>query len=273
MPVDVPDKREAVGLIPAAGSGRRIAPLPCSKELYPIGFRRDEGTGTLRPAVVSAHWFDKLRAAGIRKAFIVLRDGKWDIPSYFCDGANFGIDLAYVVIRDSIGPPDTVDRAYPFIADCQVAFGFPDILCGPDDLFERLRNGQRRSNADLVLGLFEAPDCRLADMVDVDSDGCVGRIVLKPARSSLRYTWTCAFWTPAFTRFLQLFMARERAKTGGRNYGEIDPSGDLPVGAVIEAAIATGLHVHGVAFPNESYIDIGTPDNLVAAARELVRSL
>ena len=51
---------DIVGLIPAAGRGKRIAPLPCSKELYPIGFRPDEH-GDLRPEVASAHLLDKFR--------------------------------------------------------------------------------------------------------------------------------------------------------------------------------------------------------------------
>jgi len=29
---------EVVGIIPASGRATRIAPLPCSKELYPVGF-------------------------------------------------------------------------------------------------------------------------------------------------------------------------------------------------------------------------------------------
>jgi glucose-1-phosphate thymidylyltransferase len=32
-------QREIVGLIPAAGKAAHMGPLPCSKKLYPIGFR------------------------------------------------------------------------------------------------------------------------------------------------------------------------------------------------------------------------------------------
>jgi hypothetical protein len=34
--------QEVVGLVPAGGLGTRTSPLPCSKELYPIGFMRQE---------------------------------------------------------------------------------------------------------------------------------------------------------------------------------------------------------------------------------------
>ena len=41
--------RELVGIIPAAGTAQRISPLPCSKELFPVGFRRLDDSGELRP--------------------------------------------------------------------------------------------------------------------------------------------------------------------------------------------------------------------------------
>ena len=48
---------------------------------------------------------------------------------------------------------------------------------------------------------------------------------------------------------------------------KIDAQGDVPVGAVIQAAIRNGLRVEGVPFPDETYVDIGTPDDLVKACR------
>ena len=84
----------------------------------------------------------------------MLRDGKWDIPSYFGEGESSVVSLAYVVIADSIGPADTLDRAYPFVKNDTVLFGFPDILFGPDDAFERLLNRLHESEAEIVLGLF-----------------------------------------------------------------------------------------------------------------------
>ena len=73
-----------VGIVPAAGQAARISPLPCSKELYPIALRRDESGA--RPKVVSHYVFERMRLAGIRKAYLILRQGKWDIPAYFNDG-------------------------------------------------------------------------------------------------------------------------------------------------------------------------------------------
>jgi glucose-1-phosphate thymidylyltransferase len=263
---------DVVGLVPAAGRGKRIAPLPCSKELYPIGFHQYEEDGTLRPKVASHELFEKFRNAGIITAYVILRNGKWDIPAYFGDGQMVGMSLAYLVITDSLGPPDTLDRAYPFVAKRVVALGFPDILFGPNDVFERLLARLYETNSDIVLALYLARDVRLSDMVAFDGEGRIHSMVLKPPASDLRYDWVCAVWTPAFTDFMHAFLKRERAKDDPERlaYRHIDAQGDLPVGLVIKAAMENGLRVYGLTFPHNTYLDIGTPDNLVEAVRESV---
>lgn len=34
------DHQNMIGLIPAAGKAKRLQPLPCSKEIFPVGFHR-----------------------------------------------------------------------------------------------------------------------------------------------------------------------------------------------------------------------------------------
>lgn len=77
-------QQEVIGLLPAGGQATRISPLPCSKELYPIGFR-PQADGSLRPKVVSHYLLEKMRLAGIRKAFFLLRPGKRDILVKYVD--------------------------------------------------------------------------------------------------------------------------------------------------------------------------------------------
>ena len=259
------ERRDVVGHVPAAGRGNRIAPLPCSKEIYPIGFRRDGPNGEPRARAASHHLFDKMQRAGIETAYIVLRNGKWDIPAYFGDGQIVGMRLAYLVIEESQGPPDTLDRAFAFVRGKHVAFGFPDILFGPDDVFTRLM--ATSGNPDVVLGLFPAHDCRAMDMVDVDPQGLVRSMVLKPPSTHRRYTWLCAVWNPVFTEFMHDFVESELASRPNdvAAHRAKDAQGDLPVGAVMAAAVDKGLTVMGVVFPEHSYIDIGTPSDLVRA--------
>ena len=88
---------ELIGLIPAAGQASRVAPLPCSKELFPIGFHPERREHGGRPKAVAHYLLEKMRLAGVSKVYFVLRTGKWDIPAYFGDGSefqmHFGSDL------------------------------------------------------------------------------------------------------------------------------------------------------------------------------------
>lgn len=260
---------EVVGLIPAAGQAKRLQPFPCSKELFPVGFSHDERLGSPRPKVVSQYLLEKFRAAGITKTYMVIREGKWDIPNYFRDGEHCGMSLAYVVISSSLGPPDTIDRAYPFVAKNRIAFGFPDILFGPADAYNQLIRKQEQTGADIVLGLHRIEDTRIWDMVDMEKDGRVRRIDMKPHKTTLTFGWDFALWTPSFSEFLHQFLREDETQ---RNLQQLrsksnDPSGDLAVGVVLQAAIKAGLCLQSVQFPNDSYLDIGTPENLVKAVR------
>ncbi len=260
---------EVVGLIPAAGQAKRLQPFPCSKELFPVGFTNDPQTGMPRPKVAAHYLLEKFKAAGISKTFVVIREGKWDIPNYFQQGQGVGLSLAYLVIPGSVGPPDTLDRAYPFIAQHRIAFGFPDILFGPSDAYGRLIEQQERTGADVVLGLHRIEDTRIWDMVDSDTGGRVREIVMKPPSTTLTFGWCFAVWTPVFSEFLHQFLRADETK---RNMSVLastvnDPGGDLAVGVVFQAALKAGLVMQAVKFPQDSYLDIGTPENLAKAVR------
>src|SRR4029079_15216215 len=61
---------EMWGLIPAAGLGSRIQPLAFSKELLPLGSRRDGEVE--RPRAVSEHLVDRMLIAGVDRLCIVI---------------------------------------------------------------------------------------------------------------------------------------------------------------------------------------------------------
>ncbi|KPL25207.1 MAG: dTDP-glucose pyrophosphorylase [Anaerolineae bacterium SM23_84] len=260
--------REVVGLLPAGGQATRIAPLPVSKELYPVGFRRVEEDRSLRPKVVCHYLLEKMRLAGIIRAYIVLREGKWDIPAYLGDGTMLDMHLAYLMMRLPFGAPYTINQAYPFVQDALVAFGFPDIIFQPDDAFVQLLNRQATTNADIILGLFPADQPQKMDMVDLDENGQVRQIVIKPLQTHLRYTWFIAVWTPVFTRFMHEHLVAIRNVNGQDDAGNNAPEQrELFVGDVIQAAIHNDLRVETVLFPDGTYLDIGTPDDLMKAVR------
>jgi glucose-1-phosphate thymidylyltransferase len=250
---------EVVGLIPAGGQGTRIAPLPCSKELYPVGFESWREDGTLRPKVVSHYLLERMKLAGASKIYMVLRPGKWDIPTYFGDGSILGVHIAYLILGVPYGVPFTLDQAFPFVSEATVTFGFPDILFHGDDGFVKLITRQRRNGADVILGLFPAthPNSK-EDRVDFSNTGEVRELVLGPPESHLRYSWGIAVWNSRFTRFLHEYV--EARKSGHPEDVE------LSAGHAIHAALQAGLCVDSLVLSeDEPYVDIGTPHNLYRA--------
>lgn len=260
-----------IGLIPAAGTADRIAPLPCSKELYPIGFQSIGTERGVRPKVVSQYLLEKMQIADIADAYIVLRKGKWDIPEYFGDGQALNMHLAYLIMNLPFGVPYTVDQAYPYIKDSTVVFGFPDIIFRPDNAFVSLLSRQAESKADVVLGLFPTRRSQKADMVNLDADGRIREIIIKPDQTELHYAWIIAVWNQVFTRFLHEYLIDLGNESQPQKNDESLPEfQELSIGNVLQAAIDNNLYVEGVPFYEGSFLDIGTPDNLFTAIRNSV---
>jgi glucose-1-phosphate thymidylyltransferase len=259
--------RDVVGLIPAAGSGTRIAPIPGSKEVFPIGFANLEGDKPV-VKVVSQYLFDRMVAGGVGQGIIVLRDGKWDIPAYFGEGEPAGMKLSYVVVGQTLGPPDTLDRAHAFVRHNVVAFGFPDIMLGPPDVFDRLLTRMDVGDVDVVLGLYDVVDPHQSDFVKLDEESRVLSIHLKDPSSTLPHCWGCAVWGPRFTEFMHDAVQEHRNHTAG-SFGTIDAGGDLPMGLIFKQAVEANLKVVGVPFEGHHWTDVGSPHSLLRMAGRL----
>jgi glucose-1-phosphate thymidylyltransferase len=254
-------------LIPAAGRGTRIAPIPGSKEVFPIGFANVEGDKP-EVKVVSQYLFDRMVAGGVGHGIIVLRDGKWDIPAYFGEGEPAGMKLSYVVVGQTLGPPDTLDRARAFVRHNVVTFGFPDIMLGPPDVFDRLLTRMDVGDVDVVLGLYDVTNRHQSDIVELDENNRVLGIYLKDATSTLPHCWACAVWGPAFTEFMHNAVQEHRDHTAA-SFGSIDAGGDLPMGLVFKQAVESSLKVVGVPFKGEHWTDVGSPRDLLRMAERL----
>lgn len=248
-----PTLSNVIGLIPAAGQATRLAPLPGSKELYPIGL---SGEGhAARPRVVSHFLLEAMRRAGIGRAFFILREGKWDIPAYYKDGAALlEMSLGYLIMRHPYGPAFTLDAAYPFVQGATVAIGFPDIVFQPADAFTHCLAQLQEGGADVVLGLVPFGQPEIADMVEVDEAGRVRAILIKQPAHHLRYSWVVAVWGPTFTEFMHARLT-DALK-------QIDATQEWHVGRVVQAALQAGLRVDSVAFPEGGYVDYGSPEAL-----------
>ncbi|WP_017299757.1 nucleotidyltransferase family protein [Nodosilinea nodulosa] len=261
-----------IGLIPAAGQGTRLAPLPMSKELFPVGFRMVASRAGARPKVVCHYLLEKMQRAGVGQAFFILRPGKWDIPAYLGDGAEVGLHLAYLTVHVPFGVPFSLDQAYPFLRGATVVLGFPDILFEPQHAYRVLLDRLHGGTADVVLGLFPTDQPEKAGVVDFDEDGLVRGIYEKSELTHLPYMWAIAVWRPSFTEFLHRFVGdRTEALIGGQipqQMTTLPPYRETPIGDVIQAALEAGLRVEAHPFADGSYLDIGVPENLAKAIEQ-----
>jgi glucose-1-phosphate thymidylyltransferase len=131
------------------------------------------------------------------------------------------------------------------------------------DAFAQLLDRQASTGADVVLGLCPVEQPWTMDMVEIDDKGKVRSIVIKPPVSNLGYGWIIAVWTPVFTRFLHKHLQSQQRE--GSSKGSLGGRPELSVGHVLQAALKNGLRMEGLQFPECSYLDIGTPDNLCKA--------
>lgn len=253
-----------MGVVPAAGRGSRVSPLPCSKELFPLGFRPDAEDGRPRPKVAAHYLLEKMERAGAERALVVLRDGKWDIPSYFREVPGMGLALAYVMMRRPYGVPFSVDDARPFVRDATVLFGFPDILFRPDDVFVRLLETLDGGGADVALALFPKRGQDAADGIELDADGGI-RSWDRTPEDDYPYTWIAAAWKPSATEFLHEFVGAEEPSVRAAEGAWRDR--EMVMGDVLHEGTKQGLRVEPHVFDDGGFVDIGTPDDLAAAVR------
>lgn len=243
-----------VGVIPAAGMAARLGRLPCSKELLPL----DCGDADRAPEVAIVRLVGRMRAAGVGRVVVAIREGKWDLPAYLGDGRELGVTLAFVVLRSSGSIVETLQATVPWLGDDLVVLGFPDIVFEPEDLLDRTVESLVGREGDVVLAAVPTDRPGKADLLELDAAGGVLDVAIKPPPPwpEPAWTWVGAAWGPRMTRLLA---EDDRATSTGR---ERYP-GDL-----LHEAIAQGLAVHAVCAHDGRHLDIGTPDDLARAWRE-----
>ena len=250
---------EIVGIIPAAGMGSRLAPFPCPKELFPVGYQDYKVQGKIerRPKVISQYMFEEMLAAGAKRIFVVLGEGKHDIMRYYGAGRRFGAHVAYLYQDILRGMPFALDLAYPWLNGETVIFGMPDTIIEPKDAFARLVEHHWSREADLTLGIFDTDTPWKFSPVKLDAEGRVLYNIDKPRETELRNTWGICCWGPRFTELMQRFLAE--IAQGER---------EVVLSDVFGEALHQDLNVRGLHFADGQYLDIGTTGELDRALRK-----
>jgi glucose-1-phosphate thymidylyltransferase len=243
--------RRVTAIIPAAGRATRLgSTISGSKEVVDLGGRP-----------VISHLLERLATASVDRVLIALREGKWDIPATLVGDTLHGLAPAYVIVGDTPSPAHSIAPALRFAADDVVTLAFPDVIFEPRNAMARMLDRLEYERAEIVLGVFPSSLPERVDMVEIDLDGRVTDIVIKQPDRGLRYCWSLAAWSPAFTTYLldRLPADAELAAI----------TGEFQIGNVIRAAIADGMPATSVVFDVGGILDVGTPEDL-QRARQLL---
>jgi glucose-1-phosphate thymidylyltransferase len=224
------------GIIPAAGSGTRIQPLAFSKELLPVGSRR-EGDGE-RPRAVSEYLIERMILGGADRICFVIAPGKSDILEYY-GTRPCGADLCYTVQPSPGGLCDAIFRAVPFIADAEaVLVGLPDTIWFPADALRQL------PDAPLSFLLFPVDHPALFDAVLTDALGRVREIRVKQPDPGTEWIWGAFRLTGGTLRALhRLWLERDRQ--------------DEYIGTLVNSYLSQGGSALAVR-AGATYMDVGT---------------
>lgn len=238
------------GIVPAAGRGSRIQPLAFSKELLPVGSRRDDGTD--RPCAVSEYLLERLILGGADKICFVISPGKSDILEYF--GDRYGsAELAYVVQPNASGLCDAVFRASTVVGDKEdIIVGLPDTVWFPKAALQAL------PGADLSFLLFPVEHPEFFDAVVLDDDR-VTEIQVKQANAASKWIWG-AFKMSARGFYELRSLWHQRSPR------------DEFFGTLVNAYLRAGGRGIGVK-AGESYVDVGTVDGYRTAMALLAEKL
>lgn len=251
-----------IGLIPAAGKGSRLSPLPFSKELFPIGYQDIEIDHSIkkRPKVVSQYLVNHMVDAGADKIFITLGPHKSDIMEYFGSGERHHVNIAYNFQDEPKGMPFALDLSFNFLKeDDIILFGMSDTIIEPELSLKNLLNTHHEKGADLTLGLFRTQNPSKFGMVELAKNTHkVITTIDKPEETDLAYMWGCCIWNYNFAKYMHDFCQK------------IDKSkqrSEIVFGDIINSAIRDGLSVYGDPIKDGRYIDIGTIEDLDTALK------
>lgn len=250
-----------IGLIPAAGKGERLAPLPFSKELYPIGKQKfsPEEVG-YHPKTVSQYLIDQMKEVGTEKLLFIINKYKWDILQYYGNGSAQRIEIGYLIQEKMLGMPFALDMAFNWIdPSTTTLFGMPDTIFIPNNAFSDLLKVHSNQKADLTLGLFPTTKPHKFGMVDFSIND-FNYTVDKPISTNLTFMWGIACWNYSFAEFMHSFLLEYT----------MSPK-EIVLGTIFQEAKNNGLKVKVNPFENGIYWDIGTLDDLFAVQDKITQ--
>ncbi len=176
---------------------------------------------------------ERMRMSGAEEIRIVTRPEKLDVIAHAAD-----LGAAVLTARPANVSESLLAGAAGLAGGDLVLFGFPDTIWEPRDgyvpLVEAVEGG-----ADVALGLFRGLEPERSDVVELDGEGRIRSIRVKPFRPRSPWIWGCA-------------ALRTQTLAGVARYPEPGEYFD----ALADDSVVVGVPL------SETFIDIGTPEAL-----------
>jgi dTDP-glucose pyrophosphorylase len=231
-----------LGVIPAAGSGRRLGPFPNAipKELLPVGEK-----------AVIEHVVEAMTIAGIRDVVIVCSPHKHGLSDYLGSGKRFGVNLSYVIQDERLGLADAV-LSSEHLVDESFAVVLGDNFFYPKSFLGELISYHVDMGADATLGVADVEDVSRHGIISPEEDRIVD-IVEKPSQEKA-FSRLGAIGMYVFSH--EIFDAIKKTEPGHK--GEIQLTDSVKV-MIDQKKKVLYRKIDGI------HIDVGTPGDLMRA--------
>ena len=252
---------EIVGLIPAAGIGKRLYPFSRAvpKEMYPI----------LGKAVIE-HTIENLKMGGIKRIYIVVGFQKGALMDYIGDGSFFGVNVVYLYQLKRKGLGHGVLQGKGWIDRTFVTLLGDSFIEPKEEIRELIEYHQKEKPLATVM-LFEVKDTEgygVAKFRELkNGTGPVERMVEKPSkREAERLKTNGKFYAlcGAYVFEPGIFGYIERTKPGLNN--------EIQLTDALSLALKSGERINGFVLKGR-YIDIGKWNTVLKTERELLKDL
>lgn len=236
------------GLIPAAGEGTRMRPFTRAypKELLPVGEK-----------AVIEHAIHTLKEAGIDDICVVVGWKQHAILDYLRSGEEYGVKITYAVQDERDGLAGAVKAAGHVIGDESFAVVLGDNYLESMDVVKNMREFHESNGFVATVGAFETDNPSSYGIIDPGEDNKVEGLVEKPDESEAPSNIGI---TGVYILGPEIFDAIEEIGKGA--------GGEYQLTDAIDLLRKKGKKV-GYTKIEGDYIDVGTPERLRKANREL----
>ncbi|MGD8564793.1 MAG: sugar phosphate nucleotidyltransferase [Candidatus Bathyarchaeota archaeon] len=227
----------------AAGRGERLQPFTLTrpKHLIKIG-----GTAILE------HCLKKIRSAGVNEVILVVHYMADKIKQYFYDGEKFGIRVSYVEQKETSGTGNAVCMVEEFIQD-DFLLVYGDLLFNNKSVKDIIDFHTKDSpSATMAVTQVENPEDY--GIVEVQNGSYVSTLIEKPPRndapSNLANAGIYVLSPEIFDKLKEVAAS---------------PRGELEITDAISNLLNAGEKVAAVQIPNNDWVDVGKPWDLLRA--------